>query len=228
MNASWDWLDTLAPTIEVLRNTAQNFNDTLGADQGTRHAPPDLTNDIATLMDSLNVNNVYRLQKGRVLGEDTGGTVKDVRLVGLHSLTEGKTPLTKYNEAVQHLQCRHSMMSVAEQKSQFQPPPEPSAPATPNPPTNPSPPLENPAVAPGEDDGEGMLVDESVEREPEEASKEPNEIERILYELADGIPEPTLIRLSEEDVTLDMDEVMVDVIDEESSDGDEDSAESGK
>ena len=34
-NASWDWLDTLAPTIEVLRNTARNFNDTLGAEQGT-------------------------------------------------------------------------------------------------------------------------------------------------------------------------------------------------
>ena len=63
-----------------------------------------------------------------------------------------------------------------------------------------------------------MLVDESVEREPEEASEEPNEIERILDELADGIPEPTLIRLSEEDVALDMDEVVVDVIDEEDSD----------
>jgi len=163
------------------------------------------------------------------LGEDTGGAVKDVILVGLHSLTEGeKTPLTEYNKAVQRLQRRHSMMSVAEQKSWFRPPPEPSAPATPNPPTNPSPPLENPAAAPGEDDGEGMLVDESVEREPEEASEEPNEIERILDELADGIPEPTLIRLSEEDVALDMDEVMVDVIDEESSDGDEDSDESGE
>ena len=119
-------------------------------------------------------------------------------------------------------------MSITEQKLWFWPPPELSAPATPNPPTNPSPPLENPAAAPGEDDGEGMLVDESVEREPKEASKEPNKIKRILDELADGIPEPTLMRLSEEDVTLDMDEVMVDVIDEESSDGDEGSDESGK
>jgi hypothetical protein len=38
-----------------------------------------------------------------------------------------------------------------------------------------------------------MLVDENVEGEPEEASEEPSEIERIL---ADGIPEPTLARLS--------------------------------
>jgi hypothetical protein len=228
-NASWDWLDTLAPTIEVLRNIARNFNETLGADQGSRHAPPDLTNDIATLMDSLKENNVYRLQKGRVLGEDTGGAVKDVILVGLHSLTEGeKTPLTEYNEAVQRLQRRRSMMSVAEQKSRLRPPSETMATATPNPTT--SPPLENPAAIPAEDDDEGMLVDEN-EGEPEEASEEPNEIERILDELADGIPEPTLVRLSEEDVALDMDEVVVDVTDEEdneSSDDDEDSEESSE
>ena len=49
-------------------------------------------------------------------------------------------------------------------------------------------------------------------------------------EFPDGIPELTLVRLSE-DVALDMDEVVVDVIDEEdseSSDGDEDSEESGE
>ena len=142
-------------------------------------------------MDSLNENSVYRLQKGRVLGEDTGGAVKDVILAGLHSLSEGeKTPLTEYNQAIQGLQRRRSMMCVAEQKSRFQPPSEPTAPATPNPTTNP--PLENTAVTPGEDDGEGMLVDENVEGE-EEAPEEPNKIERILDELADGIPELTLV-----------------------------------
>ncbi|KIM41147.1 hypothetical protein M413DRAFT_72593 [Hebeloma cylindrosporum] len=223
-NASWDWLDTLAPTIEVLRTIARNFNDTLGADQGTRHAPPDLTNDIATLMESLNENNVYRLQKGRVLGEDTGGAVKDVILAGLHSLTEGeKTPLTEYNEAIKRLQRRRSMTSVADQAKSLLPQPSaPSATATPNPKT--TPPLENPASSRGEEDlqdYEAMLVDEN-KGEPEE---EPTEIERILDELADGVPEPTLLRLSEEDVSLDMDEVVVDVIDdeeEESDDGDSD------
>ena len=65
----------------------------------------------------------------------------------------------------------------------------------------------------------------------DEASKELNEIERILDELADGIPEPTLVRLGEEDVTLDMDEIMVDVVDEEeseSSDSGGDSEEGGE
>jgi hypothetical protein len=111
---------------------------------------------------------------------------------------EGKK--NTYNEAVQRLQCRCSLMCVAEQ-------------------------------TPGEDNSKGMLVDESAEREPKEASEEPNRIEKILDELANGIPELTLVRLSEEDVVLDMDEVMVDVIDEEGSefsDSDENSEESGK
>jgi len=105
-----------------------------------------------------------------------------------------KTPLTEYNEAVQRLQRRCSMMSIAEHKSRFRRPSEPTAPATPNPTTNP--PLEDPAATPGEDDDEGTLVDENVEEELEEASEEPNEIERILNELA---VEPT--------VALDMDGV---------------------
>jgi replication-associated recombination protein RarA len=66
------------PTIEVLQSIAQNFNDTLGADQGNKHAPPDLTNDIEALMKNLDNNDVYRYQKERVLHEDTGGTVKDI------------------------------------------------------------------------------------------------------------------------------------------------------
>lgn len=41
-------------------------------------------------------------------------------------------------------------------------------PATPNPSTSLSPPLRNPAATPGEDVGKGILVDESIVREPEE------------------------------------------------------------
>jgi hypothetical protein len=39
--------------VEILRNLANCFNDVLGVDVGKRHAPPNLTNDIETLMDSL-------------------------------------------------------------------------------------------------------------------------------------------------------------------------------
>ena len=53
----------------------------------------------------------------------------------------------------------------------FRPPSELPAPATENSPTNLSPPLINPAAAPVEDVVKGMLVEESVEREPEEVCK---------------------------------------------------------
>jgi len=102
------------------------------------------------------------------------------------------------------------MTSIAEQaKLLLQTPPEPTAAATSNPTT--SPPIENPALTPAGGDVQ-------------------DEFERILDELADGVPEPTLLRLGEEDVALDMDEVVVDVIDdeEEESSGDDDSEESNE
>jgi len=52
-NASWDCPDILAPTIEVLRTIARNFNDPLGANQGAQHAPPGLTIVIAMLMERI-------------------------------------------------------------------------------------------------------------------------------------------------------------------------------
>ena len=69
-NASWEWIESIAPCVEVLRQLSKSFNDILGADQGMRHAPADLADDIHTFMESLNENNVYRIQKGRVLDDD--------------------------------------------------------------------------------------------------------------------------------------------------------------
>jgi len=70
-------------------------------------------------------------------------------------------------------------------------------------------------------DYEGMSVDEN-------AAEHPTEIRQILGELADGVEDTTLLRLSEEDVTLDMDEVVMEVEEqEEPSDDDEASEESG-
>jgi len=72
-------------------------------------------------------------------------------------------------------------------------------------------------------DYENMSVDENEEEEG------PTEIGQILDELADGFAEPTL-RLSEEDIALDMpvDEVVVEVEleEEEQSDSDDDSDDS--
>ena len=94
----------------------------------------------------------------------------------------GRTPLTKYNEAIQSLQCRRSMMSIAKQKSQFWCQwSSDSWTNTPSPTTNP--PLENPAATPDRNDSEGMLVDEDVEEELKGASEGPNdsEIESLIF-----------------------------------------------
>jgi hypothetical protein len=88
----------------------------LGADQGNRHAPANLSRDIATLMTSLDEHSVYRVQKGRVLDDDDP-PVKDVVTVGLQSLTAGtKNPLSEYNAAFQCLQSRRKMIPVIQQK----------------------------------------------------------------------------------------------------------------
>ena len=90
-----------------------SFNDILGADQGTRHAPANLSNDIETLVESLDAHNVYRVQLGRVLGNDDGGPVKDAITAGLQSLTAGtKSPLSEYNEAFCLLQKRRKIIPV--------------------------------------------------------------------------------------------------------------------
>ena len=101
----------MSPCVEVLRGLFKSFNDDLGADQGTRHAPPDLTQDIRELMKSLDDHKVYEIQKGRVLKDDE--PVKDVIAVGLHNLTNGtKNPLSEYNEGFKRLQTRRHMQPV--------------------------------------------------------------------------------------------------------------------
>ena len=115
-NASWEWLEHIAPCVDVLRELTRSFNDFLGADQGTCHAPPDLSNDMQTLMDSLNENNVYQIQQGRVLDEDDGEPVKDAITTGLQSLTAGtKNSLSEYNEAFRLLQRRRKIIPVSAQ-----------------------------------------------------------------------------------------------------------------
>ena len=53
----------VSPCVEVLRELDRTFNSDLGADQGTRHAPHDLTNDIQALISSLEEHRVYYSRK---------------------------------------------------------------------------------------------------------------------------------------------------------------------
>ena len=99
----------VSPCVEVLQQLDCTFNLILNADQGTRHAPPDLTNDIQALILSLEEHRVYKIIPGRVLA---GGNepVKDVVAVSLQNLTEGaKNPLSEYNTAFHRLQMQRCM-----------------------------------------------------------------------------------------------------------------------
>ena len=63
----------------------------------------------------------------------------------------------------------------------------------------------------------------------EDEDESPTEIGQILDELTDGFEDPTLLRLSEEDVALDMDEVVVETeeLEELYDSDDDDDSESG-
>jgi len=68
-------------------------------------------------MESLDENNIYRIQKGWILDDDNE-PVKDVIKVGLQNLTEGnKNPLSEYNEAFQNLQAWQRMKPVVAEPS---------------------------------------------------------------------------------------------------------------
>lgn len=203
MNATWEWLEMIAPCVEVLRQLARNFNDILGADQGTRHAPPDLTKDIDMLMSSLNEHKVYQIQKGRVLDEDDG-PVKDVVAVGLQNLTEGtKNPLSEYNDAFKRLQRRRRMKVVSHMhqdgsNASRAVDPEGTTKSTGSRSSlqddSRSPPPSNPD---GDNDSDASDEDQEI-----------TEDAQIMGDLFEKVVEPTLPRLSEEDVALDMDEVI--------------------
>ena len=111
-------------------------------------------------------------------------------------------------------------MSVTKQaKNCLQPLPQPMTTTAPR---STTPPIESPtAILAGNDlqDSGDMLVEES------RGDKELTEIDRILDDLADGVPELSLLRLSEEDVALDMDEVVMDDKGEESQASDDDDSE---
>lgn len=129
MNTSWDWLAMVGPCVNVLRQLARHFNQELGSDQGTKHAPPDLSKDIDCLMSSLAEHKVYELQPGRTL-DDEDKPVKDVIQVGFRNLTEGtKSPLSDYNEAFRRLQERRRMKTVAQMMAKHLSPPTETTPS---------------------------------------------------------------------------------------------------
>ncbi|KAI0321599.1 hypothetical protein OF83DRAFT_1050951 [Amylostereum chailletii] len=104
--ASWEWLATIAPCIQVLRALATSVNGMFGAKQGDRHATPDLTNDVDALMTSIWENQVYTVCLCREFADDDPPAV-DVMAAGAQSLTWGvHSPLKQFNEQMVTLRRR--------------------------------------------------------------------------------------------------------------------------
>jgi hypothetical protein len=207
----------VGPCVEVLRQLDRTFNSVLGADQGTRHAPPDLTNDIQALISSLEEHRVYKIIPGRVLtGENE--PVKDVVAIGLQNLTEGaKNPLSEYNTAFRRLQTRRRMTPVTELPTPQSPGPadlpqfettvitenvdllvhSPAIGAS----IQSDPTLKNPVSALTEDPN----LEPSI-TEPEDDEENVESLAGMLDNLYNG---ETLPLLSELDVTFNMDEVEI-------------------
>lgn len=207
-NASWEWLEHIGPCVDVLRELARSFNDILGADQGTRHAPADLSDDIQTLMDSLDEHNVYRIQRGRVLKDDDGAPVKDSITTGLQSLTSGnKNPLSDYNDAFSLLQARRKIVPVSAQAEAMSHTPEGSEAAETQMDTSID--LDFSHGPMPEAGSEGDLFLDSVPEDHIIEEDRIGEVARIIEDLENGIIDPTLARVGAEDVALDMDDIYI-------------------
>ena len=154
-------------------------------------------------MDSLNENNVYRIELGRVLNEDDGGPVKDTITVGLQSLTAGtKNPLSDYNEAFCLLQRRRRIVPVSTQAENVTPSlKRDDAETQMDMSTDTSHSEQEPISDPFVDsiqEGDNVQEDEVV-----------SEVGRIVEDLENGIVDTTLARLGAEDIALDMDDIFI-------------------
>ncbi|KAH9165155.1 hypothetical protein EDB89DRAFT_2077212 [Lactarius sanguifluus] len=90
--ASWEWLATISPCIEILQQLA--------------------TEDIKILMDSLEQNNVYEEVLSRTLGDDES-PAPDVIGEGFTALAWGeKSPLQQFNCLISTLQRRYTIQPL--------------------------------------------------------------------------------------------------------------------
>ncbi|KAG8914177.1 hypothetical protein FRC01_004190 [Tulasnella sp. 417] len=106
-NASWEWLATISPCIDILRKLATQMHLTLGTRQGSRHQTPGIARDLHVLMEDLAVRKVYVYEAGREFDEDDPPP-KDVITEGAIALINGgdSSPLAQYNAAFNTLRKR--------------------------------------------------------------------------------------------------------------------------
>ncbi|KAJ7622305.1 hypothetical protein FB45DRAFT_992097 [Roridomyces roridus] len=206
--ASWEWLGMVAPCVTALRHLSTSIINILGSDQGTKHAPPDLSTDIELLMDSLAEHDVYQV-KGRRFAEGDGSPTPDVIAVGIQQLTDSSSnALTEYNAAFCQLQARRRLRPLVSTWLDSAETSEPASPvhanstsvAAPSGPVDAATDVEMAVVDSRSDSGgseESVDYFEGDDFDTEQLTA----FERAM----DEVDEPTLTRDSADDVALDMD-----------------------
>ncbi|RDB27091.1 hypothetical protein Hypma_005008 [Hypsizygus marmoreus] len=110
---SWDWLALVSPCVDVLRRLATRIHGDLGARQGSRHTVPELDKDIETLMKSLAEHEVYVEKLGRVLDPDEK-PAPDVLSAGLAALSHGSSsnPIADFNDQFNRLRAHRQLQPI--------------------------------------------------------------------------------------------------------------------
>ncbi|EDR00314.1 uncharacterized protein LACBIDRAFT_314453 [Laccaria bicolor S238N-H82] len=200
---SWDWLSLVSLCIDVLRRVAKKIHSELGSQLGSKHTIPDLHKDIQTLMDALNEHEVYVVKDGRVL--DANDTpVPNVISTGLVALAHGNAtnPLAEFNAQYDSLCERRKLVPISNLCliSANTHHPESST-AVPIPVIT----EQIPANETGSEDEYEGLPQLAITSDSEDEEDREDPYDKDLF--ADS---PTLTRLEEEDVALEMDDLVLD------------------
>jgi len=117
---SWDWLALVSPCVDILRRLSTKINLELGTEQGSKHTIPDLRKDIEILMAVLKEHDVYQVVYGRVV-DTQDRAVQDVISVGLAQLSHGNAtnPIGEFNEQFERLRDRRKLVPVWEDDIDF-------------------------------------------------------------------------------------------------------------
>jgi hypothetical protein len=180
---------------------AKRIHGEFGSHQGSKHTIPNLKKDIETLMDSLNEHNVYHIREGRVLDPEDS-PVPDVLSIGLAALSHGSStnPLTEFNSQFDRLRERRRLLPITALLDSLTLDNQPST----------SDLATGSTLSVPETEAQPMAVDLTDDEPPELVPSSDDEDETPEYDEDLFVESPTLTRLEEEDVALDMDDWMLD------------------
>ncbi|KAJ7125765.1 hypothetical protein C8R43DRAFT_898159 [Mycena crocata] len=211
---SWEWLSLVSPCVDILRQLATKINVDLGARQGSKHATPELKEDIGALMKSLAEHEVYVEKEGRVLDDDEA-PAPDALSVGMAALTHGSatTPLDEFNQQFEVMRARRGLTPVFDLLGFINPAGRSSPIADDT----------TPAVsAPPPDDEDDLWADLPDLEPPADDEDDDEDAPGEEYDEDLFADSPTLTRLDEGDIEFDMDDVPEWYLDEDDSSDDDD------